>query len=96
MSRPKGGRSVQLRVERHLNLNGCDTSLIWTYSQVGRKCCFYSQRATLHARAPRSRVIPHVYSIGNNSKRVTRFFLFTIVEQERERENIRLGKPQEL
>ena len=27
-------------VERHLNLNGRDTSLIWTYSQVGRKCCF--------------------------------------------------------
>ena len=45
------------RVERHLNLNGCDTSLIWTYSQVGRKGCFYSLRATLHA--PRSRYIYH-------------------------------------
>ena len=35
-------------MERHLNLNGRDTSLIWTYSQVGRKynkCCFHSQRA---------------------------------------------------
>ena len=32
-------------VERHLNLNGRDTSLIWTYSQVGRKCCFHSQSA---------------------------------------------------
>ena len=29
------GRSVQL----HLNLNGCDTSLIWTYSQVGNIRC---------------------------------------------------------
>ena len=36
------GRSVQLRtnsLERHLNLNGCDTSLIWTYSQVGSIRC---------------------------------------------------------
>ena len=40
-------------VERHLNLNGRDTSLIWTYSQAGRKCCFRSQHATLQA--PRSR-----------------------------------------
>ena len=32
-------------VERHLNLNGRDTSLIWTYSQVGRKC-FHSQSAS--------------------------------------------------
>ena len=36
-------------VERHLNLNGCDTSLLWTYSQVGHKCCFHSQRITPHA-----------------------------------------------
>ena len=36
-------------VERHLNLNDCDTSLLWTYSQVGRKCCFHSQRITPHA-----------------------------------------------
>ena len=36
-------------VERHLNLNDCDTSLLWTYSQVGHKCCFHNQRITLHA-----------------------------------------------
>ena len=47
MSRLKGGRSYS--VERNLNLNGSDTSLIWTYSQVGRKCCFHNQRAMLHA-----------------------------------------------
>ena len=33
-------------VERHLNLNGRDTSLIWTYSQVGHKCCFHNQSTT--------------------------------------------------
>ena len=31
-------------VERHLNLNGRDTSLIWTYSQVGRR----KERPTPH------------------------------------------------
>ena len=36
-------------VERHLNLNNCDTSLLWTYSEVGHKCCFHSQRITPHA-----------------------------------------------
>ena len=36
-------------VERHLNLNDCDTSLLWTYSQVGHKCCFHSLRITPHA-----------------------------------------------
>ena len=40
-------------VERHLNLNGRHTSLIWTYSQVGRKCCFHNQLATLHAQRSR-------------------------------------------
>ena len=35
-------------VERHLNLNDCDTSLLWTYSQVGQ-CCFHSQRITPRA-----------------------------------------------
>ena len=35
--------------ERHLDLKDCDTSLILTYSQVGRKCCFHSRRATVHA-----------------------------------------------
>ena len=43
-------------VERHLNLNGRDTSLIWTYSQVGRKCCFHSQRAMAPRYKPRVRV----------------------------------------
>ena len=36
-------------VEWHLNLNDFDTSLLWTYSQVGHKCCFHNQRITLHA-----------------------------------------------
>ena len=36
-------------VERHLNLNNCDTSLLWTYSQVGHKCCFHSQHITPYA-----------------------------------------------
>ena len=44
----RGGTALTI-VVRHY----CDTSLIWTYSQVGCKCCFYSQRATLLA--PRSR-----------------------------------------
>ena len=57
-------------MERHLNMNGCDTSLIWTYSQVGRKCCFHSQCTMLHAMR----------------KRVTRVSQFTTVEQEREHE----------
>ena len=42
-------------VERHLNLNGRDTSLIWTYSQVGRKCCFHNQSTTGTLGAARSR-----------------------------------------
>ena len=78
-------------VERHLNLNGRDTSLIWTYSQVGRKCCFHSQRTTLHA--PRSR---YTVGAGDDSKRVTRVSQFTTVEQERERKIERLGKRQAL
>ena len=48
-----GRPTLHYSVERHLNLNGRDTSLIWTYSQVGRKCCFHNQRATLHARRSR-------------------------------------------
>ena len=55
-------------VERHLNLNGRDTSLIWTYSQVGRNCCFHSQSATLGA--PRSLCNVHVYGAGDNSKKL--------------------------
>ena len=55
-------------VQRHLNLNGRDTSLIWTYSQVGRKCCFHNQRAT-----PCVRVVPPAYSAGDDCKRVSQF-----------------------
>ena len=54
--------TLHYSVERHLNLNGCNTSLIWTYFQVGRKCCFYSQRA------PHVCTIPYMYSDGANSK----------------------------
>ena len=43
-------------VERHLNLNDCDTSLLWTYSQVGHKCCFHSQRITPRAARKRTYV----------------------------------------
>ena len=70
-------------MEQHLNLNGRDTSLIWTYSQVGCKCYFHSQRATLHAL--RSRCTARVYSAGDDSKRVTRVSQFTTVKQVRER-----------
>ena len=45
-------------VERHLNLNDCDTSLLWTYSQVGHKCCFHSQRIT--PRAVRKRTYVYI------------------------------------
>ena len=55
-------------VERHLNLNDCDTSLLWTYSQVGRKCCFHSQRITPHASrlrytARRTKAYVRVYTV---------------------------------
>ena len=50
-------------MERHLNLIGCDTPLIWTYSQVGCKCCFCP--ATLHA--PRSRYTSRVQSVNEYS-----------------------------
>ena len=45
-------------VERHLNLNVCDTSLLWTYSQVGHKCCFHRQRIT--PRAVRKRAYVYI------------------------------------
>ena len=51
MSRPKGGRSVQLRGTAFESERS--RHFIWTYSQVGRKCCFHSQSTTLGA--PRSR-----------------------------------------
>ena len=34
-------------VEQHLNLIDCNTFLIWTYPQVGHKCCYHSQCVTL-------------------------------------------------
>ena len=78
-------------VERHLNLNDCDTSLLWTYSQVGRKCCFHSQRIT--PRAVRKRTYVRVYTAlarGDSKLR----FTFTAMEQEREGEIERLRKRQ--
>ena len=83
MSRLKGGRSYS--VERNLNLNGSDTSLIWTYSQVGRKCCFHNQRATLHAQryTPSVRVVPPAYGAGDDCKRVTRVSQFTTETRKR-------------
>ena len=50
---------LHYRVELYLNLNDCNTFLIWTYPQVGHirlwswhKCCYhkagYSQHTTLH------------------------------------------------
>ena len=74
MSCPKERPPLHYSVERHLNLNGCDTSLtcISTYSQVGRKCCFDSQRATLHAPLYKK---DNVRSKGSESgKRYTRAF----------------------
>ena len=87
MSRSKGASNC---VERHLNLNGRDTSLIWTYSQVGRRCCFQSTTGT--PGAPRSRVVTLAYSAGDNSKIVTRGSTgsqftgsqFTTMKQEKE------------
>ena len=69
-------------MERHLNLNGRDTSLIWTYSQVGRRCCFHSQSATLGA--ARSRCNVRVFGAGDNSKIITRGSQFTTKKQEKE------------
>ena len=66
-------------MERHLNLNGRDTSLIWTYSQVGRRCCFHSQSATLGAARWRCNV--RVCGAGDNSKSGSQF---TTMKQEKE------------
>ena len=70
MSRPKSVRSVQLRGTA-LNLNRRDTSLILTYSQVGRRCCFHSQSATLGA--ARSRCNVRVNGAGDISKSGSQF-----------------------
>ena len=75
-------------VERHLNLNDCDTSLLWTYSQVGHKCCFHSQRITPHASRLRytarcTQAYVRVYTAlapGDSKLR------FTIAAMEQERE----------
>ena len=75
-------------VERHLNLNGRDTSLIWTYSQVGRKCYFHNQRATLHACGVR--VVPPACGAGDDELHGSQ------LKQERERKIERLGKRQAL
>ena len=80
-------------VERHLNLNDCDTSLLWTYSQVGHKCCFHSQRITPCAVRRRTYVRVYTYTalaLGDSK------LLFTIaaMEQERESEIERLRKRQ--
>ena len=48
MSRPKGGRSVQLRIT--VAFDDCDAFLIWTSTQVVQKCCFHNRRATLQVR----------------------------------------------
>ena len=78
-------------VERHLNLNDCDTSLLWTYSQVGHKCCFHSQRITPRAACKRTYVRVYTALARGDSK-----LRFTIaaMEQEREGEIERLRKRQ--
>ena len=82
-------------VERHLNLNDCDTSLLWTYSQVGRKCCFHSQRITPHAsrlcytaRCTQAYVLVYTALVRGDR------FTIAAMEQEREGEIERLRKRQ--
>ena len=68
-----------------LSLSYRDTSLIWTYSQVGRKCCFHSQSTT-----PRSRC-----NAGDNSYSwLNRFSVHNDETRKRERGIERLGKRQ--
>ena len=75
-------------VERHFD---CDTSLLWTYSQVGHKCCFHSQRITPRAARKRTHVRVYTALVRGDSK-----LRFTIgeMEQEREGEIERLRKRQ--
>ena len=80
-------------VERHLNLNGRHTSLIWTYSQVGRKCCFHNQLAMLHAQRSRCTACRTALAMTVNELHV---FLSSQLKQERERKIERLGKRQAL
>ena len=77
------GRSIQLRGTA---FDDCDTSLLWTYSQVGHKCCFHSQRIT--PRAVRKRT--YVYIRRRRVAIVNR----AAMEQEREGEIERLRKRQ--
>ena len=80
-------------VERHLNLNDCDTSLLWTYSQVGHKCCFHSQRITPRAARKRICIYVRVYTALARGDSKLRFTI-TAMEQEREGEIERLRKRQ--
>ena len=90
------GRSVQLRGTA---FDDCDTSLLWTYSQVGHKCCFHSQRITPHASrlrytARRTQAYVRVYTAlaprGDSKLR----FTIAAMEQEMEGEIERLRKRQ--
>ena len=76
-------------MERHLNLNDCDTSLLWTYSQVGHKCCFH----TTHYATRRTQAYVHVYTALARGDSKLRFTI-TAMEQEREGEIERLRKRQ--
>ena len=67
-------------MERHLNLNGRDTSLIWTYSQVGRKCCFHNHALRY---TPSVRVVLPAHGAGDDCKRVTRVSQFTTETRKR-------------
>ena len=83
-------------VERHLS--DCDTSLLWTYSQVERKCCFHSQRITPHASrlrytARRTQAYVRVYTALARGDGKLRFTI-TAMEQERESEIERLRERQ--
>ena len=96
-------------VERHLNLNDCDTSLLWTYSQVGHKCCCHSQRITPHASRLRYTFFFFFFFLRYSARRTQAYvrvytalargdsklrFTITAMEQEREGEIERLRKRQ--
>ena len=79
-------------VERHLNLNDCDTSLLWTYSQVGHKCCFHSQLIT--PRAVRKRTYVRVYTALARSDSKLRFTIAAIEQEGKARsKGSESGKP---
>ena len=89
------GRSVQLRGTA---FDDCDTFLLWTYSQVGHKCCFHSQRITPHASrlrytARRTQAYVRVYTALARGDSKLRFTI-TAMEQVREGEIERLRKRQ--